>query len=257
MRSRNIKPGLFRNDVLADCSFPARLLFIGLWCHADREGRFEWREKRIWAEILPYDRVNIGKLLEELLVAGFIRKYQVGGVAYGWVVHFRDHQNPHPHEAQSKLPPPSDREEEKVEGNQCHGMSVKCNDKSVTSRADILIPDTMIPDIRNTDILDTSIEFRLAKYLFKKIRENDPKARRPDLKKWANDIRLMIKNDKRVPDEIEAMIGWCQEDEFWRCNILSPKKLRKKYTTLLLQMKREKKRWGGLKGVPDNWADRG
>ena len=37
-RSRNIKPGFFKNEHLAECQPLARLLFIGLWTLADREG---------------------------------------------------------------------------------------------------------------------------------------------------------------------------------------------------------------------------
>jgi hypothetical protein len=53
-RSRNIKPGFFLNDELAECEPLARILFAGLWCIADREGRLEDRPKRIKAEVLPY-----------------------------------------------------------------------------------------------------------------------------------------------------------------------------------------------------------
>ncbi len=41
MRSRNIKPDFFLNEDLAEVSHTSRLLFIGLWCFADRDGRFE------------------------------------------------------------------------------------------------------------------------------------------------------------------------------------------------------------------------
>lgn len=36
MRARNIKPGFFSNDLLPECEPLARLLFIGLWCMADK-----------------------------------------------------------------------------------------------------------------------------------------------------------------------------------------------------------------------------
>ena len=62
MRARNIKPGFFKNEALADCDLQARLLFVGLWCMADREGRMEYRPKRIKIEVLPYDNCNIEKL---------------------------------------------------------------------------------------------------------------------------------------------------------------------------------------------------
>ena len=131
MRARNIKPGFFLNSELSEVDYATRLLFIGLWCYADREGRFAWKPKQIKAAIFPYDNVNIDKLLKSLLSLHVITCHD--GV--GYVEHFKKHQNPHPHEAKSILP-------EKPEINQCHDMScnvTKCN-------ADIIIPDTIIHD---------------------------------------------------------------------------------------------------------------
>ena len=76
-RARNIKPGFFSNDVLAECEPLARLLFAGLWTIADREGRLEDRPKRIKAELLPYDDCNIDALLDALHSKGFILRYSV------------------------------------------------------------------------------------------------------------------------------------------------------------------------------------
>ena len=53
-RAKNIKPGFFTNEQLAECSFAARLLFVGLWTLADREGRLEDRPRRIRAQVFPY-----------------------------------------------------------------------------------------------------------------------------------------------------------------------------------------------------------
>ena len=66
MRARNIKPGFFKNDTLAELDFAGRLLFIGLWGLADREGRLEDRPKKIKAEIFPYDDVAVDSFLGEL-----------------------------------------------------------------------------------------------------------------------------------------------------------------------------------------------
>lgn len=135
MRARNIKPGFFINCELSEVDFPARLLFIGLWCYADREGRFEWKPKQIKAAIFPYDNVNIEKLLCNLMSLHVITCHD--GV--GYVEHFRKHQNPHPHEAKSVLPP-------KPEQNQCHDMSLTLHGMSCECNADVMIPDVMIPD---------------------------------------------------------------------------------------------------------------
>ena len=77
-RARNIKPGFFKNDILAECNPLARILFAGLWCEADREGRLEDRPKRLKAEYLPYDQCDIGTLLDELEKHDFVVRCGVG-----------------------------------------------------------------------------------------------------------------------------------------------------------------------------------
>ncbi len=87
----------------------------------------------------------------------------------------------------------------------------------------------------------------LAEFLAEKIEENDPKHfhNKNKIKKitsWANDIRLLIEQDDRSIEEVKKVITWCQEDYFWKSNILSGAKLRKQFPALLLQMNRGKPR---------------
>lgn len=103
-RARTLKPGFFSNESLADCQPLARLLFGGLWLHADREGRLEDRPKRLKAEILPYDDCDANALLDELERAGFIVRYEAQNVRCIQVLSFAKHQNPHPREPASSLP---------------------------------------------------------------------------------------------------------------------------------------------------------
>lgn len=105
-RARNIKPGLYQNDVLAECSVWARYIFPGLWMVADRDGKLEDRPARLKAALLPYDSQNIDKLLAELHNQGFIRRYEVGGGKYIQILNFRKHQNPHCKEPASTIPDP-------------------------------------------------------------------------------------------------------------------------------------------------------
>lgn len=110
-RARNIKPGFFANDDLADISPLGRLLFIGLWTLADREGRLEDRPRRIKAEVLPYDDCNPDDLLQSLHDHGFIHRYEVGGIKCLQVVNFTKHQDPHYKEKASELPAPDGHED--------------------------------------------------------------------------------------------------------------------------------------------------
>jgi hypothetical protein len=105
-RARNIKPGFFKNDLLAECSPLARILFVGLWCEADREGRLEDRVKRIKADCLPYDDCDVSALLNELDVRGFICRYEANGSRYIAIPEFKKHQNPHCKEQDSSIPAP-------------------------------------------------------------------------------------------------------------------------------------------------------
>lgn len=106
MRARNLKPSFFKNEALAECSPLARLLFAGLWCLADREGRLEDRPKRIRAELLPYDDGSVDDLLSELNDAGFILRYSAAGGRFIQVVNFTKHQYPHRKEQASTIPAP-------------------------------------------------------------------------------------------------------------------------------------------------------
>ncbi len=105
-RLRFIKPGFFTNDILAEVEPLGRLLFIGLWTIADREGRLEDRPKKIKAEILPYENADVDNLLHQLHARGFILRYTVNGASYISVINFTRHQNPHKNENPSIIPEP-------------------------------------------------------------------------------------------------------------------------------------------------------
>lgn len=100
-RARTIKPAFFRNEVLATITAHARLLFIGLWCLADRRGLLEDRPARIRADVFPYEAVEIESLLSELTsykdedgTPAFIERYTVNGRRFIRIVNFARHQYP-------------------------------------------------------------------------------------------------------------------------------------------------------------------
>lgn len=85
------------------------------------------------------------------------------------------------------------------------------------------------------------INFKLAQSLLSKIEEQNPDHKKPDLQKWANDIRLMHEQDNRSYDKIQKMIDWSQNNDFWSGNVLSAAKLRKQYDTMVAQANSEVK----------------
>lgn len=82
-----------------------------------------------------------------------------------------------------------------------------------------------------------SIEYGLAEHLFSLIKNRNPEHKEPNLQVWARYVDRMIKIDKRDPDKIRAVVDWCQNDRFWRDNILSTSALREKYDRLVLKMR--------------------
>ena len=83
----------------------ARLLYIALWCEADREGRLVWRPGTFKLRYFPADKVNIEALCKELTGRRLIVLY---GDGYAHIPTFSQHQHVNPREAQSTLPVPTD-----------------------------------------------------------------------------------------------------------------------------------------------------
>lgn len=105
-RIRTIKPAFFTNDEVAQCHPLTRILFIGLWTQADKEGRLEERPVRIKAELMPIDDCDIVKMLAELEAQSLIIRYAIGKRNYIQIANFKKHQRPHPKEPPSEIPEP-------------------------------------------------------------------------------------------------------------------------------------------------------
>ncbi|TYL43923.1 hypothetical protein [Dickeya sp. ws52] len=113
-RIRTIKPEFFLHDELfeleRETGLPVRLAFIGLWTQCDREGRFKWRPLRLKAAVLPYDDVDMSRVLHALNTRGFLVKYRCGTDEYGVIPSFKNHQVINNKESKTELPSLSDGE---------------------------------------------------------------------------------------------------------------------------------------------------
>ena len=111
MRIRTIKPDFFLHDALFEAEkaseLPLRVAYIGLWCAADREGRFKWEPRRLGAAILPYDMVDFSRVLDALATRGFIERHASQGVEFGLIPSFVRHQAINNRETESTLPVPT------------------------------------------------------------------------------------------------------------------------------------------------------
>lgn len=137
MRSRSIKPGFFQNENLIELPFEYRLLFAGLWCMADREGRLEDRPKKIKLSIFPGDNVDCDVGLQALHDKGFILRYQIENVRYIQVLAWKKHQHPHVKEGASTIPAPCEHS----------AISVQVPDKTdANTSLARLTPSSLTPD---------------------------------------------------------------------------------------------------------------
>jgi hypothetical protein len=110
MRIRTIKPEFFTHDRLFEAEvehkLPLRIAFAGLWCAADREGRFKWEPRRLGVQILPYDKLDFSRVLHALATRGFVMKYATETGEFGWIPGFSRHQIVNNKERASELPEP-------------------------------------------------------------------------------------------------------------------------------------------------------
>jgi hypothetical protein len=111
-RARILKPSFFKDSDLFDaekrCELPLRVAYAGMWCAADREGRFAWKPRELKPDVLPYDDVDFAAVLDALETNGFIERYIINGREYGYIPNFPTHQTVHPREQASKIPAPPD-----------------------------------------------------------------------------------------------------------------------------------------------------
>ena len=100
-RIRTIKPEFFTSEDIVSLSAFARLLYIALWCEADREGRMYWKPKTFKMRYFPADNVDINALCDEVVGAGLVELY---GEGLAFIPSFHKHQHINPRESASTLP---------------------------------------------------------------------------------------------------------------------------------------------------------
>lgn len=154
-RARNIKPGFFKNYDLADCGPLCQVLFAGLWCLADREGRLEDKPRLIKAEVFPYYDCDINGELTKLERLSFVRRYISHGKDIIEILNFKKHQSPHNTEKASELGSYEERDvvspcfETIHETNEI--VTVDSRKSNYGNPPDSLIPDSLIADSLSRD----------------------------------------------------------------------------------------------------------
>jgi hypothetical protein len=266
VRIRTIKPSFFKNDDLGELDPLARILFIGLWCMADRRGRLEDRPKRIKAELLPYDDADLNFLLNGLVTRGFITRYQVGELRIIQIASFEKHQRITGGEADTDSVLPEQQAEQSAEAPANNsgsteettvkhpgiiGATVRTTGregKGKEGKGEYL-PSTGVDDEEGGDDSSDQVDdpeadpdepagkkpkphpsdeaFRFADW-FRTLLPAGTRLHTGWREQWGRAYDELIRLDHRTPELITAVCRWAREDEFWSSNFLSPVKLRKR-----------------------------
>lgn len=108
-RIRTIKPAFFKHEALFDSEkdyrLPLRLCYAGLWCQADREGRFKWQVRTLKSEVMPHDQgIDFSRVLHALTARGFLVHYAIDGEEFGAILSWKRNQFINNKESASAIP---------------------------------------------------------------------------------------------------------------------------------------------------------
>jgi len=102
-RIRTIKPEFFTSEDIVSLAPLTRLLYIALWCEADKEGRLAWKPLTFKLRYFPGDSCDIAAMCDELVKAKLVTLY---GDGFAYIPKFKTHQHINPRESASILPDP-------------------------------------------------------------------------------------------------------------------------------------------------------
>lgn len=209
-RARNIKPALFKNELLGTEDPILTLLFIGLWCLADREGRLEDRPLRIRAEVFPYRDIELSLFnasLTQLASLGFIWRYEVDGIKVIQICKFQKHQSPHSTEKASELPAYVAENTADTDLTEV----VALNNESLTQakRSDSLL---LIPDSLNTECGERAHAPRELPALANGLDALDM------FKVAFPTQRLTAEQKKAIADKVRDGTRWQSVFDYWKLN---------------------------------------
>lgn len=90
-RIRSVKPEFWSNEQVAQCSIPARMLFLGMLNFCDDGGVHPASAHRLRSEVFPSDSISnadVQSMVDELIAAGLLATYEAAGKRFwnvtGW-----------------------------------------------------------------------------------------------------------------------------------------------------------------------------
>lgn len=266
-RIRSIRPEFWSDRKVGSVSRDARLLFVALWNFADDEGFGRALPKELAGFAFPYDddveSASIRRWLDELSMKTLLILYEVSGEPYYQIPTFSKHQKID-RPTKSRLPKPTD--EGAILRNP-HDWPISAVPRRILDESSMNLIEPSLLVNRNQELggrnqdVGSSNSFSSSELassprpsrVTKPPKEYPPEAlelaellagliegngaKRPNVTAtWHDALEKMHRIDGRPWSEIEAVLRWSQQNDFWRSNILSAPKLREKFDTLKLRM---------------------
>lgn len=73
-------------------------------------------------------------------------------------------------------------------------------------------------------------------FFLNSLRERNPGFKEPNRERWVRDFDRLLRLDKRDLDEIRKVIEWAAQEDWYKCNCLSPDNLRRNFDKMTMQM---------------------
>jgi hypothetical protein len=246
-RIRTIKPEFSTSPDTGNLSREARLFFLQLLPLLDDEGRARWLPKALAGELYPYDDDVDADMVSgwaDECCAGcdpMLVRYSVDEHEYICSPKFLVHQRiSHPAQSRHPAPPessgvlPEDSgglpEPSGVPPSGMEGNGRELGNRNGTGKSEVGEAD---------GVLAAQAE-AWCQLLADLMVRNGRKPPRVTLQ-WRHAAASLVALDKRAPEDVEAVLRWCQSPGCWWCSrIDSMPKFREKFDTLRLQQLQEK-----------------
>lgn len=207
-----------------------KLVMLAIADHADRYGRNAWPSIATIAEYAAVDVRTAQRSLTRLESQGDIMiARQQGGTS-----RMRGDRRPNLYML-AKMPAP----EEAVDGVtfDLHGVTVDLPRGDTATPPERPLRTSTRTTPLSADAEKASEEIQaLCNLLAELVATNG--ARRPRItSKWLTEARLLVERDGHEIGEVAEVIRWCQQDSFWKSNVMAMPKFRQRYDQLAMKMR--------------------
>lgn len=152
-RIRSVKPDFWTDERVVECSFEARLFFIGIKNFMDDYGRIEYRPKSLKMMVFPADSVDVEALVDELQKQGLCRVYEVDGQRYLADMTFADTQKIDKRSPSKHPEPPNSAEPPRIPTPEGKGMEGK-GEGGESTLANAKVGETGVPPCPHLEIIE-------------------------------------------------------------------------------------------------------